>query len=293
MKVLVYGSSGWIGGQFVEVLRANEVGFVCGKERCHAREAVAREIDRVSPTHVVSFTGRTHGIRGGKDYTTIDYLESPEMLTENLRDNLMAPLTLASLCKERNTHYTYLGTGCIFKFDETHPYGLEENGYTERDVPNFFGSQYSVVKGYTDQLMHAYESNALNLRIRMPIAGVDNPRNFITKIVHYERICSQPNSMTVLPELLPIALKLMRDGVTGTMNFTNPGLICHNDILEMYREKVDPDLTWENFSPAEQRKVLAADRSNNFLDTTRLERHFPDVLDIKTSVSRLLEGYQL
>ena len=127
----------------------------------------------------------------------------------------------------------------------------------------------------------------------MPISGVDNPRNFITKIVHYERVCSQPNSMTVLPELLPIALELMRDGVTGTMNFTNPGLICHNEILEMYREKVDPDLTWENFSPAEQRKALAADRSNNFLDTTRLERYFPDVLDIKTSVSRLLEGYRL
>ena len=291
MQVLVYGSKGWIGQQFLDVLAENDVRFVHGNERCDNKSGVEKEIDTLSPTHVVSFIGRTHGSRDGKYFSTIDYLETPEKLCENINDNLLAPLTLATVCKERGIHFTYLGTGCIFKFDDDHPYGKEENGFKESDIPNFFGSQYSVVKGYTDRLMHNYEDSALNLRIRMPITNIDNPRNFITKITKYEFICSQPNSMTVLPELLPIALDMMKNKTTGTINFTNPGLICHNDILEMYRDKVDKSFTWKNFSPSEQKKILAADRSNNYLDTTRLETLYPDVKNIKQSVSDMLDRF--
>ena len=76
--------------------------------------------------------------------------------------------------------------------------------------------------------------------------------------------------------------------VVGTMNLTNPGLISHNEILEMYKEIVDPDFVWENFSIEEQAQILAAGRSNNFLDTTRLESLYPNVLSIKDSVRQCL-----
>jgi hypothetical protein len=35
--------------------------------------------------------------------------------------------------------------------------------------------------------MHLYENSVLNLRIRMPITGEENPRNFITKIINYKK----------------------------------------------------------------------------------------------------------
>jgi hypothetical protein len=57
----------------------------------------------------------------------------------------------------------------------------------------------------------------------------------------------------------------------GVYNFCNPGAISHNQVLQIYKEEVDPDFTWENFSIEEQAKVLAAGRSNNFLDTSKLE----------------------
>jgi dTDP-glucose 4,6-dehydratase/UDP-glucose 4,6-dehydratase len=211
---------------------------------------------------------------------------------ENVRDNLYSPLLLAEISKSKGIHYTYLGTGCIFKFDEDHPFGKEENGFDESSQPNFFGSSYSVVKGFTDKFMHLYEDSVLNLRIRMPITGEKNGRNFITKIVTYEKVCSVPNSMTVLPELLPMVLELMHNKTTGTLNLTNPGLISHNEILEMYKEIVDPNFTWKNFSQEEQRAILAADRSNNFLDTTKLESFFPHVKNIKDSVREMLFQYK-
>jgi len=209
-----------------------------------------------------------------------------------MRDNLYSPLLLADICKKNKIHYTYLGTGCIFKFDEDHPFGKEESGFDETSLPNFFGSSYSIVKGYTDRLMHLYNDSVLNLRIRMPITGEKNGRNFITKITTYQKVCSVPNSMTVLPELLPFVLDMMRNKTTGTMNLTNPGLISHNEILEMYKEIVDPNFTWNNFSQEEQRKILAADRSNNFLDTTRLQTMYPFILNIKESVRNCLINYK-
>lgn len=292
MKILVYGSNGWIGNQFVEILQENSIDYFCGKSRVDDKSSLEKEINMISPTHVVSFIGRTHGKIGNKKFTTIDYLEEDGKLVENVRDNLFSPVLLASLCSTRNIHYTYLGTGCIFKFDEEHPFGKEENGFSENSLPNFFGSSYSVVKGFTDQLMQLYGDSVLNLRIRMPITGEKNGRNFITKIVTYDKVCSVPNSMTVLPELLPYVLDMMKNKTTGTMNLTNPGLITHNEILEMYREIVDPLFTWKNFSIDEQRKILAADRSNNFLDTSRLEKLYPQVQHIRDGVRTSLENYK-
>lgn len=291
MKILVYGSNGWIGGQFVSILKEQDIPFFCGKSRTDNELELNKEIDLIEPTHVVSFVGRTHGKIGNKIYSTIDYLEQEGKLLENVRDNLYSPLLLATLCGEKNIHYTYLGTGCIFKFDEDHPFGKEENGFDEDSLPNFFGSSYSVVKGFTDRLMHL-NKNVLNLRIRMPITGNKNSRNFITKIVNYEKVCSVPNSMTILPELLPYVLDMMKNGYTGTMNLTNPGLISHNEILEMYKEIVDPTFTWKNFSQEEQRKILAADRSNNYLDTTRLESLYPEISNIKDGVRKCLIEYK-
>lgn len=300
MKILVYGHKGWIGQQFISILREKNLksydyeygvssGFeyVLGEARVDNIDDVNRELILQRPSHVVSFIGRTHGTIGDKVFTTIDYLEQPGKLRENVCDNLYAPVSLALACRDRAIHYTYLGTGCIFSYINE-----VDKGFTESDLPNFFGSGYSTVKGFTDRLMHQLSSNVLNLRIRMPIIGEDNGRNFITKITNYEKICSIPNSMTVLPELLPIVLDMMSAKIVGTMNLTNPGVISHNEILSLYKEHVDPDFTWKNFSAEEQRKILASERSNNLLDTTRLETFAPHVRPIKQAVKELMMEYK-
>ena len=292
MNILVYGHNGWIGGQFTSILESSNVKYVCGTSRTDNYQTLIQEINEITPTHIVSFIGRTHGKIGKKTYTTIDYLEQEGKLFENVRDNLYSPFLLADICKNRNIHYTYLGTGCIFKYDDEHPYGIAEQGFDEDAKPNFFGSSYSIVKGFTDQMMDLYQDHVLNLRIRMPIVGEENGRNFITKIVNYERVCSVPNSMTVLPELLPIVLDMMTNKTCGTMNLTNPGIISHNEILQMYKEIVDPAFTWNNFSQEEQRKILAADRSNNYLDTHRLQTLYPQVRHIKDAVNSCLINYK-
>ena len=289
-KILIFGGNGWIGTKVYQLLQKE--GYEVYKSKCRAEDidSIEKEIDQLENiTHIMSFIGRTHGVYEGQTIGTIDYLEKPGKLIDNVSDNLFGPVSLSILCRSKNIHFTYLGTGCIFNYDDSHPYGEEINGFNEESLPNFFGSSYSVVKGYTDQIMHLFEDSVLNVRIRMPITDEIHPRNFITKITNYKHICSIPNSMTVLNELLPIMINLALNNKTGTVNLTNPGLISHNEILDMYKEIVDPSFEWKNFSIEEQDQILASKRSNNFLDTSRLELETNhQVKHIKESVREML-----
>lgn len=292
MKVLVLGHNGWIGSIMTKLLDKQNIHYITTDIRPEQKKEFEVFIMLEHPTHVMSFIGRTHGSIRGKVYTTIDYLEQNGKIKENVRDNLFAPLVVALLCTKYDIHYTYLGTGCIFSFDDYHPFGKEINGFEENDVPNFFGSSYSVVKGYTDEIMHLLQKNVLNVRIRMPITSKDEPRNFISKILKYKHVCSVPNSMTVLDELLPYVLDMaLNKNLTGTINLTNPGLISHNEILEMYKEFVDPTFEWNNFSREDQMKILDADRSNNYLDTNRLQSLYPNLKTIRESVLDVLKRW--
>jgi 3,5-epimerase/4-reductase len=291
MKILILGYKGWIGSMMCNLLDEQQKPYITTDIRPNNKTEFEQFLIQENPTHIMSFIGRTHGNIRDKKYTTIDYLEQPGKIKENVRDNLFSPLVVALLAKKYNIHYTYLGTGCIFKFDEEHPYGIEETGFKEEDIPNFFGSSYSIVKGYTDEIMHLLEDTVLNLRIRMPITSKHEPRNFITKITKYEYICSMPNSMTVLYELLPYVIKMAERNIKGTINLTNPGLITHNEILEMYKLYVDPEFTWKNFSQKDQLKILDADRSNNCLNTKKLQELFPEIQHIRDSVKSVFQNW--
>jgi len=293
MKILLYGSNGWIGSLYLQYMNTNHpnIEIIIGNSRIDNDKELEKEIINNFPTHIISFTGRTHGVYDGVKINTIDYLEKPGKLFDNIRDNLYGPINIATICDKYNIHFTYIGTGCIFNFDDDHPYEQEINGFTENDLPNYFGSSYSIVKGFSDRIMKKY-NNVLNLRIRMPITSDINNRNFIYKIVNYQKICSIKNSMTVLPEFFPIIYKMMNNKLSTTVNLVNPGLISHNEILEIYKEIVDPDFTWNNFSIEEQAKILLSARSNNYLDTTFLENNYPEILNIKDSVRNILIQYK-
>jgi dTDP-4-dehydrorhamnose reductase len=125
----------------------------------------------------------------------------------------------------------------------------------------------------------------------MPIVGYHHPRNFVTKITSYEKICSIPNSMTVLEDMIPAMIQMAKDSKTGTVNLTNPGVISHNEMLELYKKHVDPSFEWKNFTQEEQAKILLSERSNNELTTDELHKMFPTIKNIKESVEELFKEW--
>ena len=83
--------------------------------------------------------------------------------------------------------------------------------------------------------------------------------------------------MTVWDELLPISIEMAKRNLAGIWNFTNIGVLSHNEVLEMYRDNVDPNFTWKNVTIKDQAKVLAAPPCNKELDSTKLKQEFTKI----------------
>ncbi|KAK1325427.1 putative rhamnose biosynthetic enzyme 1 [Acorus calamus] len=276
LKFLIYGRTGWIGGLLGRLCESQGIEYVYGSGRLENRSQLESDIESSAPTHVFNAAGVT-----GRP--NVDWCETHQV--ETIRANVVGTLTLADICRDRGLVLINYATGCIFEYDEAHPLGSGV-GFKEKDSPNFVGSFYSKTKAMVEELLKNYE-NVCTLRVRMPISSdLSNPRNFITKIARYDKVVNIPNSMTILDELLPISIEMAKRNLTGIWNFTNPGVVSHNEILEMYRDYIDPSFSWKNFTLEEQAKVIVAQRSNNELDTTKIKKEFPELLPIKESLIR-------
>ncbi|KAI7994902.1 Bifunctional dTDP-4-dehydrorhamnose 3,5-epimerase/dTDP-4-dehydrorhamnose reductase [Camellia lanceoleosa] len=274
LKLLIYGRTGCIGELMGKLCKSRGIDFAYGSGRLENQSSLEADLAAVNPTHVFNAAGVT-----GRP--NADWCESHK--TEAIRSNVIGALTLADVCRNKGLILINFGSGCIFEYDQEHQLG-SGIGFKEEDEPNFVGSFYSKTKAMAEHLLKSYE-NVCILRVRMPIfSDLSHPRNFIKKITQYENVVNIPNSMTNLDELLPISIEMAKRNLTGVWNFTNPGVMSHNEVLEMYRNYVDPNFTWKNFTLEDQAKVLVAPRSNCELDATKLKLEFPQLLPIKESI---------
>jgi len=257
-KWMILGKSGWLGGMLIKLLTDKGKDFVLANSRTYNRESLAAELDEHKPTHVLNASGVT-----GRP--NVDWCETHQ--AEALRSNVIGSMNVADLCEARGIHHTLYATGCIFEYDEAHTIGGK--GFTEDDKPNFDGSFYSKTKGFLEDMLRSY-STTLCLRVRMPISDDLAPRNFVTKIVRYDKVVNIPNSMTVLADLMPMSVLMAEHKLEGIYNFCNPGAISHNEILDMYKATIDPSFEYTNFTVEQQDKILEAKRSNNELDSDKL-----------------------
>ncbi|KNC52227.1 NRS/ER protein [Thecamonas trahens ATCC 50062] len=265
---MVFGKTGWIGGKLIELLKEQGKSVHAAESRLENREAVAAELDAVQPKYVLNAAGLT-----GRP--NVDWCESHKH--DVLRVNVAGTLLLADLTRERSIPCAMFATGCIYYYDDAHPIG--SSGFTEDDEPNFDGSFYSETKAVVEKYLRLYE-NVLVLRLRMPISDDLHPRSFVTKISKYEKVVNVPNSMTILHDLLPVSIDMIEKGLAGVFNFTNPGAISHNEVLDLYAEIVDPTFTYKNFTVDECNSILACKRSNNTLDTSKLTAIYPDIPEV-------------
>mmetsp|Transcript_33058 Transcript_33058/g.67624 ORF Transcript_33058/g.67624 Transcript_33058/m.67624 type:complete len:344 (+) Transcript_33058:104-1135(+) len=277
-RFLVFGKRGWIGGMMIELLKKAGKEFHLADARCENRESVKAELLKIKPTHVLNAAGIT-------GTPNVDWCEFNQEAA--LRANVLGSMTVSDLCQELGIHCTLFATGCIFEYDKDHQIGGVT--FTEEDKANFDGSFYSKTKGFLEEMLKSYKTTMV-LRLRMPISDDLEPRNFVTKIARYDKVVDIPNSMTVLSDLLPAALKMSEAKLVGIFNFCNPGAISHNEVLNMYKEIIDPSFKYTNFTVEEQNKILAAKRSNNELDATKLTT---SLAKIGCAVPEIHDGFRM
>lgn len=89
----------------------------------------------MKPSHVINAAGK----RGDPN---VDWCESHK--EETIRSNIIGSINLADCCSIRGVHLTHLSSGCVYDYNEDHPW--DGPGYTEEDEPDFTKSFYSYTK---------------------------------------------------------------------------------------------------------------------------------------------------
>ncbi|MBI4121711.1 MAG: sugar nucleotide-binding protein [Parcubacteria group bacterium] len=270
MKYLIFGN-GYLGNKFHGLLPDS----VIDRADINDTAAVAEAIKKYQPQAVINCAAKT-----GKP--NVDWCEDHKL--ETLDSNLRGALSLLKVCEELGQYWVQIGSGCIYEGDKN------GQGWAESDAPNFDRSYYSKVKGWLNDILADF--NVLQLRLRMPLDGEPGPRNFITKIATYPKVISVPNSITVIDDLVVAAKALMERKATGIYNVANPGVIEHKEILEMYKEIVDPTHTYTPISLEELATFTKAGRSNCVISSQKLEAAGIHLPEIHGRVRELLHIYK-
>ena len=275
--ILVFGGkNGWIGQKLVQLLKDSGHHPICAESRLENRQDIINEIEHTKPEAIINAAGIT-----GKP--NVDWCEDHKQ--ETLRTNVIGTLNLADVAFQHGLHLTNISTGCIYEYDEKHPMG-SGIGFTEDEEPNFTGSFYSRTKIMMEKMILEYP-NVLNLRVKMPIS-LELDKGFVGKLAKYKKLINIPNSITILDDLLPIAIDMTLKGISGNFNFVNPGTMSHHEVMDLYKHYIDPNHSYEGFSLEEQAQILKARRANAELSTEKLLKLYPNIPKVKESLNQLL-----
>ena len=267
-QTLVFGA-GWIGTQLAQRLGADLDRVDIANE-----QAVAEVLDAQKPEQVVNCAGKTGS-------PNVDACEQDPGGT--YRSNVIGPIVLANACRDRDIHFTHVGSGCIYTGDNNGP------GYAEDDEPNFAGSLYSRSKQISEAALR--DLHALQLRLRMPISSEPGPRNLLSKLLRYPKVISVPNSVTVLDDCWEPITQLISRRELGVWNIVNPGLERHDELLRLYQQLVDPGHTFDVIELAALSELVVAGRSNCVLSTAKLEAAGLAPPPLEASLPRIVKAY--
>ncbi len=249
MKVLLFGSRGYLGQQFLQLYPNAEA----PSSDIADPAAVRAALDASKPDVVINCAGKT-------GTPNVDWCEDHK--EETVRANVTGPLILLEECLKRGIHLTHMSSGCIYTGDNG------GKGFIEEDPPNFSGSFYSRTKAWSDQILKDFP--VLVLRLRMPFDGSQSPRNLLMKLKKYHRVLDEKNSLTYIPDLMKVAKVLIQKRATGVFNVVNEGPISPFEVMEMYKKMVDPSHTFERLTIDQLSEVVKAGRSNCVLSTEKL-----------------------
>jgi len=251
MNILIFGK-GWIGTR----LAAAWPHAVAVDVRIEDRQAVLRAIDQYRPDVIINTAAEA-----GRP--NIDWCESHPL--ETAVSNTTGPIVVASACEERKVYLLHLSTGDVF-----HGQSPDTNGWMESDSASP-SSVYTQTK-YAADIALARMPNVGIARLRLPIDWMSHPRNLIDKLASYKEIIDVENSVSVMDDVIAVLHQLLEKRGTGIFHVTNPGALKYRDLINLYREYVDPNhaCTWITEDELVARGLAAKKRAICILQSTRL-----------------------
>lgn len=200
-----------------------------------------------------------------------------------IEGNVIFPAMLAEACREKGYQLTHISSGCI--------YGGYEKDFSEEDVSNFDfqnGSFYSGTKALSEKVVLKNNPDSYIFRLRIPFDEYECSRNYITKLLNYDKLLNARNSLSHRADFASYCIKLIELKVpTGIYNVTNKGSATTKDVIELLQKHNKTSKKFNFFDSSESflSKVVAP-RSNCVLDTSKIEKY----IKIRTAQEALEEA---
>jgi dTDP-4-dehydrorhamnose reductase len=124
---------------------------------------------------------------------------------------------------------------------------------------------------------------------------VDNPRNYLTKLLRYQRLLEATNSISELHEFCAATFACWEKRVPfGIYNVTNPGHVTTHEVVDLIKRAGVSNKDFVFFKNEDEFMHVAAKtpRSNCVMDSRKLASVGITLTDVHEAVARDLARWQ-
>ncbi len=285
--IYLLGGSGYVGQAYQALLSRKGIPFrnlrrseVDYSNRDTLRAALLRD----KPAFLINAAGYT-----GKPNVDACELHKHECLF----GNAVLPGIIAGACADAGVPWGHVSSGCIYTGARA-----DGSGFTETDTPNFTFrtdncSFYSGTKALGEEVL-AGQPSVYVWRLRIPFNEVDNPRNYLTKLLRYTNLLEATNSISQLEEFVAATFACWEKRVPfGLYNVTNPGQVTTREVVDLIKRTGVSTKDFVFFKDEADFMARAAKtpRSNCVMDSTKLARAGIVMTEVHAAVERDLRRW--
>jgi dTDP-4-dehydrorhamnose reductase len=286
--IYLLGGSGYVGQAYQRLLSSKGMAF---------RSVRRQDLDYTDPAILTKAlrSERPDFLINAAGYTGKPNVDACELhKSECLFGNAVLPGIIAQACADADVPWGHVSSGCIYTGSRA-----DGSGFTEEDPPNFTFRQnncsfYSGSKALGEEVLAGYP-NVYLWRLRIPVDHVDNERNYLSKLMRYQRLLDATNSISHLGEFVAATFACWEKRVAfGTYNVTNPGKITTHEVVELIKASGVCDKEFHFFKSEEEFMRVAAKtpRSNCVMDSTKLRNTGVRMTEVREAIIRALENWE-
>lgn len=264
--IILLGGSGYVGRAYQELLSQKNIEYV-SVSRAELDYSDVTVLSRYLVEQEAQFLINAAGYTGKPNVDACEFDKA-----NCLFGNAVLPGRIAEACEIAGVSWGHVSSGCIYI--GSRPDGL---GFTEEDEPNFSFRQnncsfYSGSKALGEEVLAHYD-NVYVWRLRIPFDHRDGARNYLSKLLRYDKLLDATNSISHLGEFVASTIACWEKRVPyGIYNVTNPGQVTARQVVELLEKHGVSNKRFQFFENEADfmKKAAIAPRSNCAMDSSKL-----------------------
>ena len=286
--IILLGGNGYIGSAYRRYLQSHGVTFAA-PGRKHLDCANSAQLADFLHQNKAEFLINAAGYTGKPN---VDACEDNKAAC--LLGNAVLPGIVAQACSEAGIPWGHVSSGCLYSGRRA-----DGRGFTEDDAPNFSFRQnncsfYSGCKALGEEVLSTAPQCYL-WRLRIPFDENDSARNYLSKLMRYERLLEVENSLSDLGEFVRATLQCRQKKLPyGTYNMTNPGSVTTREVVEIIR--ASGVRRWEpQFFASEKafmQTTAKAPRSSCVLDSSKITEAGIALTPVREAIGKASQNWR-